>query len=161
MCSYISSSSFLYSLFPSLLLPWHLDAHKVLVYKHCLKLCFSKELRRRDHLNMSWVMELRNSVGMESCANVNRERSGVWKERRSSRGILEFSKASAPGLNGSSADGDSQARGPIGATAASLRHSHSHTRSKLRLQPTPQLAATPDPQPTEWGQGSNPGPHGS
>ena len=33
----------------------------------------------------------------------------------------------------------SQDRGPIRATAASLRHSHSNTRSKLCLQPTPQL----------------------
>ena len=39
--------------------------------------------------------------------------------------------------------GDSQARGPTGATAAS--HSHSHTRSEPRLRPTPQLMATPDP----------------
>ena len=30
-----------------------------------------------------------------------------------------------------------------------------------RLQPTPQLTATPDPQPTERGQGANPQPHGS
>ena len=29
------------------------------------------------------------------------------------------------------------------------------------LQPTPQLLATPDPQPTEQGQGSNLQPHGS
>jgi len=33
--------------------------------------------------------------------------------------------------------------------------------SELRLQPTPQLMATPDPQPTEQGQGLNPQPHGS
>ena len=39
----------------------------------------------------------------------------------------------------------SQARGPIGATAASLRRSHSNTGSELHLQPTPQLMATPDP----------------
>jgi len=41
--------------------------------------------------------------------------------------------------------GGSQARGLIGATAASLRHSHSNTRSKPRLRPTPQLTARPDP----------------
>jgi len=29
--------------------------------------------------------------------------------------------------------GGSQARGPIGAVAAGLRHSHSNTRSELRL----------------------------
>ena len=41
--------------------------------------------------------------------------------------------------------GISQARGWIGAAAASLYHSHSNNRSELRLQPTPQLTATPDP----------------
>ena len=43
--------------------------------------------------------------------------------------------------------GSSQARGPIGATAAALRHSHSHShaRSEPCLQPTPQLTATLDP----------------
>ena len=41
--------------------------------------------------------------------------------------------------------GDSQARGPVGATAACLHHSHSNTRTELHLQPTPQLKATPDP----------------
>ena len=45
--------------------------------------------------------------------------------------------------------GGSQARGPIGARAASLRHSHSHVGSELHLRPTPQLMATPDPYPTE------------
>ena len=49
--------------------------------------------------------------------------------------------------------GSSQARGQIGATAASLHHSHI-------LQTTPQLTATPDPQPTEQGRESNPHPHG-
>ena len=39
----------------------------------------------------------------------------------------------------------SQARGPIGAIAASLCHRHSNTGSELRLQPTPQLMATPHP----------------
>ena len=38
--------------------------------------------------------------------------------------------------------GSSQARGGIGATAASLHHSHSNAGSDLRLQPTPQLLAT-------------------
>ena len=43
--------------------------------------------------------------------------------------------------------GGSQARGLIGATAASHSHSHSHsnTGSKLRLRPTPQLVAMLDP----------------
>ena len=53
---------------------------------------------------------------------------------------------------------DSQNRGQIRATAAGL---HSNARSEPRLQPIPQLTATPDPQPTEQGQGSNPQPHGS
>ena len=39
----------------------------------------------------------------------------------------------------------SQARGRIGAVAASLRHSHSNEGSELHLGPTPQLMATPDP----------------
>ena len=55
--------------------------------------------------------------------------------------------------------GGSQATGPIGAVAASLRHSHSSAGSKLHLRPTPQLRATLDPQPTEQGQGSSPQPH--
>jgi len=41
--------------------------------------------------------------------------------------------------------GGSQARGLIGAVAASPHHSHSNARSELRLRPTPQLTATPDP----------------
>ena len=41
----------------------------------------------------------------------------------------------------------------------SLHQSHSNARSKPRLQPTPQLMPKPDPQPTKWGQGSNPQPH--
>ena len=40
--------------------------------------------------------------------------------------------------------GGSQARGPIGAVAASLRQSHSNAGSEPRLRPTPQLTATPD-----------------
>ena len=55
----------------------------------------------------------------------------------------------APFFVGGDADptayGDSQARGPIGATATGLHHSHSTARSKLHLQPTPQITATPDP----------------
>ena len=59
----------------------------------------------------------------------------------------------------------SQARGPIGAVAASLHHSdrnasHRNARSELHLQPTPEFTATLDPYPTERGQGSNPHPHG-
>jgi len=57
--------------------------------------------------------------------------------------------------------GGSQARGLIGAVAASLHQSHSNLGSELHLQPTPQLTATPDPQPTDRGQGSNPQPHRS
>ena len=47
--------------------------------------------------------------------------------------------------------GSSQARGRIGAVAASLHHSHSHihARSQPHLRPTPQLTAMPDPQNTE------------
>ena len=41
--------------------------------------------------------------------------------------------------------GGSQARGQIGAVAASLRQSHSNAGSEPHLQPTPQLTATPDP----------------
>ena len=39
--------------------------------------------------------------------------------------------------------GSFQAKGRIGAVAASLHHSHSNARSKLHLRPTPQLMATP------------------
>ena len=53
--------------------------------------------------------------------------------------FLVFSRA-AP-----MAYGGSQARGLIGAAAASLHHSHSNARSEPRLQPTPQLTATRDP----------------
>ena len=41
--------------------------------------------------------------------------------------------------------GGSQARGLIGAAAASLGQSHSNTRSVPCLRPTPQLTTTPDP----------------
>ena len=41
--------------------------------------------------------------------------------------------------------GGSQARGPVGAIAASLSQSHGNARSEPNLQPTPQLTATPDP----------------
>ena len=41
--------------------------------------------------------------------------------------------------------GGSQARGLIGAAAASLHQSHSNSGSEPRLQPTPQVTATPDP----------------
>ena len=40
--------------------------------------------------------------------------------------------------------GSSQARGRMGATAASIYHSHGNARSKPRLWPTPQLKATLD-----------------
>ena len=46
--------------------------------------------------------------------------------------------------------GSSQARGPVGATVASLHHSHSNVGSELPLRPTPQLTATPIP--THWGR---------
>ena len=55
--------------------------------------------------------------------------------------------------------GGSQARGRIGAVATGLCQSHSNVGSELHLQRTPQLTATPDRQPTEQGQGSNPQPH--
>ena len=59
------------------------------------------------------------------------------------------------------AEGGSQARGCIGATAAGLRQSHSHAGSEPHLGPMLQLMATPDPEPTERGQQLNPPPHGS
>ena len=52
--------------------------------------------------------------------------------------------------------GGSQARGLIRATAAGLHHSHNNAGSESSLQPIPQLMATPDPEPTDRGQGSNP-----
>ena len=41
--------------------------------------------------------------------------------------------------------GGSQARGPVGAIAASLCQSHSNSGSEPQLRPTPQLDTTPDP----------------
>ena len=41
--------------------------------------------------------------------------------------------------------GGSQARGQIGAAAASLHHSHGDSGSELHLQPTQQLTATLHP----------------
>ena len=69
--------------------------------------------------------------------------------------LFAFSRA-AP-----TAYGGSQARGQIGATAAGLHHSHNNAGSEPHLQPTSQLTATPDRQPTEQGQGSNPRPYSS
>ena len=43
------------------------------------------------------------------------------------------------------ADGSSQARGGIGATAAGLYHSHSNAGPEPCLRPTPQLIAMLDP----------------
>ena len=57
--------------------------------------------------------------------------------------------------------GGSQARGPIGAVASGLHHRHSNSGSKPHLRPIPQLMATPDPQPTQQGRGSNLTPHSS
>ena len=57
--------------------------------------------------------------------------------------------------------GGSQARGQIRAVATGLHQSHSKAGSKPHLQPTSQFMATPDPQPTEQGQGPNLQPHGS
>ena len=58
--------------------------------------------------------------------------------------------------------GDSQARGgQIRVVVTGLCQSHSKVGSKPHLQPTPQLTTTPDPRPTEQGQGSNLQPHGS
>ena len=54
--------------------------------------------------------------------------------------------------------GSSQARGWIRTVTARLCHSHSNARSKPHMWTTPQLMAMPDPEPTEWGQGSNPHP---
>ena len=56
--------------------------------------------------------------------------------------------------------GGSQARGQMGAAAASLPHSHSNAGPEPHLWPIPQLTAMPNPPPTEWGQGGNPHPPG-
>ena len=53
--------------------------------------------------------------------------------------VIVFSRAPP------TAYGGSQARGLIGAVAASLHHSHSNTGSEPWLLSTPQLMATPDP----------------
>ena len=51
--------------------------------------------------------------------------------------------------------GGFQARCPVRAVATRLCHNHSNEGSEPHPQPTPQLTATPDPQRTERGQGSN------
>ena len=53
--------------------------------------------------------------------------------------LFAFSRAA------SAAHGGSQARGLIGAVAATLHQSHSNSGSELSLRPTPQLTAMPDP----------------
>ena len=68
---------------------------------------------------------------------------------------LAFSRAA------SLAYGGSQGRGLIGAADAGLHQSHSNVGSEPCLRPTSQLTATPDPQPIEQGQASNPQTHGS
>ena len=55
--------------------------------------------------------------------------------------------------------GGSQARGQIGAMAASLHHSHSNAGSTPHLRPMPQLTAMPDPYCTERGWEWNLHPH--
>ena len=45
----------------------------------------------------------------------------------------------------SAAYGGPQARGPVGAIAASLRHRHSNAGSEPHLPPMPQLVVMPDP----------------
>ena len=53
--------------------------------------------------------------------------------------VFAFSRAAPVAYGGA------QARGPIGAVAASPSQSHSNVGSELHLQPTPQLTAKPDP----------------
>ena len=53
-------------------------------------------------------------------------------------GLFAFFRAAPVAHRGS------QARGPIGAIATSLRQSHSNAGSEPRLQPTPQLRAMLD-----------------
>ena len=48
--------------------------------------------------------------------------------------------------------GGYQARGPIRAVAAGLRHRHSNAASEQCLRPTPQLTATRDPNPLSKGR---------
>ena len=56
--------------------------------------------------------------------------------------------------------GSSHAMGQIRATNAGLHYSHSNAISEPCLQTTPQLTAKWDSKTTEWGQESNPCPHG-
>ena len=59
------------------------------------------------------------------------------------------------------AHGTSEVRGHTRPTAARPCHSHSNAGSELHLRSAAQLMATPDPYPTEWGQGWNLQPDGS
>ena len=56
--------------------------------------------------------------------------------------------------------GSSQARGQIGASAASLHRRPGNRESKSHLRPTPHLTKTSAPRPSEQGQESNPHLHG-
>ena len=79
----------------------------------------------------------------------------IWSEYKCLFLCLCFFRA-AP-----TAYGGSQARGRIRAVAADVHHGHSNVTFEMRLRPTPWLTATPDPRPTDRGQGSNPRPRGS
>ena len=68
-----------------------------------------------------------------------------WVQATETKGIFFFFCLFAFSRAAPVAHGGSQARGPIGATAAGLHLSHSNTGSDLCLQTTLQLTATPDP----------------
>ena len=68
----------------------------------------------------------------------------MLSELKESYGVFLFILRAEP-----AAYGNSQARGPIRAVAASLHHSHSNLESEHCLRPIPQLEAVLDPQPTE------------
>ena len=78
------------------------------------------------------------SAAIEMMSWLNYEKK-IWFHRIIYIYIFAFFRA-AP-----KAYGGSQARGLIGATAASLCHNLSNARSEPHLQPTPQLRETPAP----------------
>ena len=100
-------------------------------------------------LSVQFIMEIINSRSLWGEGHLPTEQKTFFSF------FFFFFLRAAPAAYGSS-----QAWSRIRAAATGLCHSCSNTGSKPYLRPMPCNAATPAVQPTEWGQGSNPNPHG-